>query len=298
MIQIESVTKSFDSFVALDNLSLHIKKGSIYGLIGINGAGKTTIIKHLAGIYRQDAGTILFEGKPVYDDESIKERIGFIPDDFYVFSNYSIKMLRNFYRNTYKNWNDEYYEKLIQLFKLDPNRRIKDFSKGMQKQTAFVFAMSITPDFLLLDEPIDGLDPLVRKLLLQEIVEDVANREMTVLVSSHNLKEMEGMCDSIGIMKGGRMIVERDIDDLKSDIHKVQLAFSQGTEMGIEKFGDLNILHNENRGSVELLVIRGKEEDIRERINTLHPLVYDLLPLTLEEIFTYETEREFNEVPY
>ena len=298
MVRIESVTKNFDGFVALDNVSLQVKKGSIYGLIGINGSGKTTIIKHIAGIYKQDKGEVLFEDSPLYDNISIKERIGFIPDDFYVFPNYTIRTLQKFYKNLYPKWNDERYKKFLQLFKLDPSRKIKNFSKGMQKQAAFIFAMSIMPDFLLLDEPIDGLDPIVRKLLLQEIVADVAERELTVLVSSHNLKEMEGICDSVGIMKNGKMIIERDIDDLKSDVHKIQVAFPKDIPLGAEKFGDLNILHIENSGSVEFLVVRGKESEILNRIKPFNPLVYDLLPLTLEEIFTYETEGEFDEIPY
>lgn len=298
MIEVNSVTKTFDNFVALNNLNLNIKKGSIYGLIGINGAGKTTIIKHLAGIYRQDTGTVLFEGRPLYDDVSIKERVGFIPDDLYFFPNYSISALRKFYRNLYKNWNDERYEKLLEVFKLEPKRKIKNFSKGMQKQVAFIFAMSIMPDFLLLDEPIDGLDPIVRKLLMQEVMEDVASRELTVLVSSHNLKEMEGICDSIGIMKKGSMVLESDIDELKSDIHKIQVAFANNVSKGSEKFANLNILHIESRGSVELLVVKGKENDVIGQISALNPLLYDILPLTLEEIFTYETEGKLDEIPY
>jgi len=298
MIEIDSVTKTFDGFTALDNFSMNIKKGSIYGLIGVNGSGKTTIIKHIAGIYKQDKGSILFEGEPVYDNALVKERVGFIPDDMHFFTNHSIKALRSFYRNIYKNWNDERYEKLVKLFKLDSGRRINKFSKGMQKQTAFIFAMSIMPDFLLLDEPIDGLDPIVRKLLMQEVMEDVADRELTVLVSSHNLKEMEGICDAVGIMKNGKMLIERDIDDLKSDIHKVQIAFKDSTQVDDLKYKTLNILHKEKQGSVELLIVRGKENDVIGNIENLNPVIYDLLPLTLEEIFTYETGGEFNEVPY
>ncbi len=298
MIKIEKLSKTFDGFVALHNLNLNIKKGSIYGLVGINGAGKTTIIKHLAGVYRQDEGMLLIDNKPVYDDVSIKERVGYISDDLYFFPNYSIKSLKGFYKGMYKNWSDERFNTLLKLFKLDERRKLSKFSKGMQKQAAFIFAMSIMPDVLLLDEPIDGLDPVVRKLVMQQIVDDVANRQLTVLVSSHNLKEMEGICDSIGIMKNGQMIIERDLDDLKSDVHKVQVAFALDNPLGVEKYGNLNILHMEKRGSVELLIIRGKEADILTQIKSLSPLVYDLLPLTLEEIFIYETEGEMNEIPY
>lgn len=298
VIKIENLSKSFDGFAALNNLNLSVAKGSIYGLVGVNGSGKTTIIKHLAGIYRQDIGNILIDNKPVYDDVSIKERVGFIPDDLYFFPNYSIKMLRGFYRSLYKSWDDERFKILLEMFKLDERRRLSKFSKGMQKQAAFIFAMSTMPDVLLLDEPIDGLDPIVRKLVLQQVVDDVASRQMTVLVSSHNLKEMEGICDSIGIVKNGKMIIERDLDDLKSDVHKVQVAFAEDTTTEKSKYGDLNILHIERRGSIELLVIRGEEHDVLGRIKSLNPLVYDLLPLTLEEIFIYETEGKLDEIPY
>jgi len=294
MVQIENLTKKFDSFTALNSLNLNIKKGSIYGLVGINGSGKTTAIKHLAGIYRQDNGTVSIDGMPVYDNAALKAKVGFIPDDLYFFPNYNMKSLRNFYATMYTTWNDKRYVRLQEMFKLDEKRRVSKFSKGMQKQAAFIFAMSIMPSFLLLDEPIDGLDPIVRRLIMQEIIEDVAEREMTVLVSSHNLKEMDGICDAIGIIKNGQMVIERDLDDLKSDVHKVQLAFD--TNLETSELG-LQILHEESRGSISLLVIRGSEEEVTQRINSFNPLIFDRLPLTLEEIFVYETEGA-NEIPY
>jgi ABC-2 type transport system ATP-binding protein len=295
MIKAEKIIKSFDGFTALNELSLNVKKGSIYGLVGVNGSGKTTIIKHLAGVYRQDKGSVLIDGIPVYDNAGIKERVGYIPDDLYFFKNYSIKSLKPFYRGLYKNFNADRCNALTELFKLDPKRRLSKFSKGMLKQAAFIFTMSIMPDVLLLDEPIDGLDPIVRKLVLQQIVEDVAERGLTVLISSHNLKEMEGICDSIGIVKKGRMITERDLDDLKSDVHKVQVALPQDTAANYE---GLNILHSEERGSVALLIIRGAYDEVESKIRRLNPLVFDILPLTFEEIFIYETEGEFDEIPY
>jgi len=294
MVQIENLTKTFDNFTALNSLNLNIKKGSIYGLVGINGSGKTTAIKHLAGIYRQDNGTVNIDGMPVYDNAALKAKVGFIPDDLYFFPNYNMKSLRKFYATMYTTWNDQRYVRLQEMFKLDEKRRVSKFSKGMQKQAAFIFAMSIMPSFLLLDEPIDGLDPIVRRLIMQEIIEDVAEREMTVLVSSHNLKEMDGICDAIGIIKNGQMVIERDLDDLKSDVHKVQLAF--GNNLETSELG-LQVLHEESRGSISLLVIRGSEEEVTQRINSFNPLIFDRLPLTLEEIFVYETEGA-NEIPY
>ena len=295
MVQIENLTKTFDGFTALDKLNLNIKKGSIYGLVGVNGSGKTTAIKHLAGIYRQDSGSVTLDGTPVYDNAGLKAKVGFISDDVYFFPHYNIKSLRGFYANMYSTWNEERYRHLLGMFKLDDKRKVSKFSKGMQKQTAFIFAMSIMPNFLLLDEPIDGLDPIVRRLIMQEVIDDVAEREMTVLVSSHNLKEMDGICDAIGIIKSGRMVIERDLDDLKSDVHKVQLAFD-GT-LPTHELG-LQVLHEESRGSIKMLVIRGKEDEVSQRIKSFNPLIFDRLPLTLEEIFVYETEGASNEIPY
>lgn len=297
MIQVSGLTKTFDGFRALNELNLSVKKGSIYGLVGVNGSGKTTIIRHLTGIYRQDSGTVRIDDEYVYDNINIKKRMGYIPDELYFFPNYSIKAYAKFYSKLFKSWNHERYTKLLQMFGLDDRRRMSKFSKGMQKQAAFIFIMSAMPDIMILDEPIDGLDPVVRKLVMQNIVEDVAERDMTVLISSHNLKEMEGICDSIGIVRDGRMAIERDLDDLKSDVHKIQAAYPANIQQGIEKYAPLNVLHIEYRGTVEILVVRDKEESIRNHISALKPLVYDLLPLTLEEIFIYEMEGEYNEIP-
>ena len=312
MVQIQNLTKSFSGFTALNDLNLNIKKGSIYGLVGVNGAGKTTAIKHLAGIYQQDTGSVTIQDMPVYNNVQIKQKVGFIPDDLYFFPNYNIRSLQKFYARMYKNtWNPQRYQLLLDMFQLDPKRKISRFSKGMQKQAAFIFAMSIMPEFLLLDEPIDGLDPIVRRRIMQEVITDVADREMTVLVSSHNLKEMDGICDAIGIIKNGRMVVERDLDDLKSDVHKIQVAFPSSflqdhlmqdnlVQANLSAALSLQILHAESRGSIQMLVIRGKEEEVIEKIKATNPLIFDRLPLTLEEIFVYETEGADHDVhiPY
>ena len=250
MIQVSGLYKSFDGFPALKDLHLHVKKGSIYGLIGTNGSGKTTVINHLTGVWKQDEGTITIDGQEIYDNEPLKQRLGYIPDDLRFFA------------------------------------KISRFSKGMQKQAAFSLVMATMPDILILDEPIDGLDPLIRKLVWKYIVEDVAERETTVLVSSHNLREMEGICDSIGILDHGRMVLERDLDELKSDIHKVQVAFRGSAPEGA--YDGLNILHKESRGSVDLLIVRNRRDLVEEQIEAVNPAIFDLLPLSLEEIFIYE----------
>jgi len=289
MVQISNLTKHFENHTALRGLNLNIKKGSIYGLVGVNGSGKTTAIKHLAGIYRQNSGTVTIDDQPVYDNAPLKARVGYIPDELFFFAGYNLSMTRRFFRNLYGTWNDNYYTNLISLLQLDEKRRLNRFSKGMQKQAAFALTLSAMPEVLILDEPIDGLDPIVRKTVFSQIIKDVADRGMTVLISSHNLKEMDDICDAVGIIKEGQMVIERDLDDLKTDVHKVQVAFEAGAE-SLQSAPGFTILHKESRGTVELLVIRGSDEAVSTKIKALKPLVYDHLPLTLEEIFIYENK--------
>ena len=287
MINVVDLTKSFDGFKALSHLNMNVKKGSIYGLVGTNGAGKTTVIKHITGIYRADSGEVLIEEDRVYDNRKIKERIGYIADDLYFFAGYSLFEMANFYKGLYKDFDLIRFSAMVKRFALDPNQKLSRFSKGMQKQAVFILTLATKPDFLILDEPIDGLDPIIRKLVWNYIVEDVAEREMTVLVSSHNLRELENICDSIGIISKGKMVIERDLDELRADIHKVQVAFPQETKIADILTG-LTVLHREKRGSVELLIIRNHKEKVEEAFLKEKPLVFDMLPLTLEEIFIYE----------
>ena len=293
MIQVSGLYKSFDDFTALSGLNVHVEKGSIYGLIGVNGSGKTTLIKHLTGVLRPDSGEITIHHENIYDNIALKEKMGYIPDDLYFFNSYNLKDMAGFYSKIYPSWNQERYQKMLKEFDLSSTRRISKFSKGMQKQAAFILTMSSMPDYLILDEPIDGLDPIIRKRVWNYVVTDVAQREMTVLVSSHNLREMEGICDYIGILSGGKMVIERDLDELKSDIHKVQVAFKDGKQ---HDFNGLNVLHQETRGSVELLIIRNAKATVEEVIGSLNPAVFDILPLSLEEIFIYEMGGESSEI--
>jgi len=289
MIQVTELTKTFDGFTALNRLNLNVKNGAIYGLVGINGAGKTTAIKHLMGIFRQDSGEVKIDGQPVFNNAPLKARIGFIPDELYFFHGYTIKALRVFYRNMYKRWNDNRFEGLLEAFKLGHKMKLNKLSKGMQKQAMFAYVMSIMPDVLILDEPIDGLDPIVRRQIISSIRDDVAERGLTVLVSSHNLKEMEGFCDSVGIMEKGSMKIERNIDKLTKDIVKVQVAFPQNMPEESSRLEELDILQRERVGSTETIIIRGDEEEVLGRLRSFEPLLLDLIPLTLEEIFMYET---------
>lgn len=288
MIEIKNLVKNFGSFKALDDLNINVKKASVYGLLGPNGAGKTTLIKHLAGIYRQDAGTILIEGKPVYDNAELKSSIVYIPDDFYFFSQYSINEMAKFYSQLYKNWNWQRYELLREVFPIDPKRRVTRLSKGMQKQVAFWLCICTMPKLMILDEPVDGLDPVMRKKVWNLILQDVAERETTVLVSSHNLRELEDVCDHVGILHEGKIMVDRELDNMKSDIHKLQVAFSG--EIPVNFLKDIKVLHKTQNGSVLLLIVKGEKENLISKFKASNPVILDILPLTLEEIFIYELE--------
>jgi len=218
VVQISGLTKNFDGYTALSGLDLNINKGSIYGLVGVNGSGKTTAIKHLAGVFRPDSGHVRLDGAEVFDNAQAKARMSYVPDDLYFFPSYNLQMLGKFYKNMYPTWDENRFAELINLMELDPKRRVARFSKGMQKQAALTLALSAKPEVLLLDEPIDGLDPIVRKRIFTWIIDDVADRQMTVLISSHNLKEMDGICDTVGIIKRGQMIMEKDLDELKAEM--------------------------------------------------------------------------------
>ena len=222
MIEVKGLNKSFGDYRALKDLDLHVNTGSIYGLIGVNGSGKTTLIKHLTGVLMPDSGTVRIDGRDVFDDIEVKERMGYIPDDLYFFGSYSIRNMRSFIKGLYPRWNEERYRAMLADFDLPENKRISKFSKGMQKQAAFVLTMSTMPDVIILDEPVDGLDPLVRRKLWKYIMEDVADRSATVLISSHNLRELEGVVDSVGILSQGEMKLEGDLEELKAYVRKLR----------------------------------------------------------------------------
>ncbi len=282
----ENVVKSFDGFRALDGLSLNVPKGAVYGLVGPNGAGKTTFIKALAGITRIDGGKITVDGENVYDNEKLKKRICYVSDDLYFFPTYTIKQTAKFYAGMYPNWSWDAYRTMLNFFKADENRRCRRMSKGMQKQAAIWMALCSNPDILILDEPVDGLDPVMRKNIWSLIMQAVYDRQMTVLVSSHNLRELEDVCDHVGMVHKGKIVLEKALDDVKGSVHKVQTAF--GASFPAELSKTLNILNSSSFGSVRTLIIKGEEEEIKKEISKYSPLILDILPLTLEEVFIYE----------
>ena len=286
MIQARNVVKSFDGFQALRGTTLHVRRGCIYGLVGPNGAGKSTIIRHIAGIYKPEAGEIYIDGQPIWENVELKQRIAYIPDEIFYYQGASIDDMCKFYRAIYKNFDIELFGKLEEFFpKINRKKKIRSLSKGMQKQVAFWLAISCRPDVLILDEPVDGLDPVMRKQVWSILMKEVADRRMTVLVSSHNLRELEDVCDHVGIMSEGSVILERSLEEMQENTIKIQIAF-EGEMPDMSDIRD--ILHVSNSGRVITVIAKGNAAQITAQIEAKRPLFYDLLPLTLEEIFIYE----------
>ncbi|MBQ7055036.1 MAG: ABC transporter ATP-binding protein [Oscillospiraceae bacterium] len=286
MIKVTDVTKYFDDFKVLDDISMHVRRGTIYGLIGPNGAGKTTIINHINGVLTPKCGEIKINGEPVFENEKVKQSVLNISDDWFYYSTFTIKEMARFYRDMYPAFSNERYEAIKGIFKLDEKRQIRKLSKGMKKQVAFWLSLSAMPDVLILDEPLDGLDPVMRKQVLNLVIADVADREMTVLVSSHNLRELEDICDWVGIIHQGRMILEKPLDDLKGSVHKYQLVIPAEKDDELEKTG--NVLHISRTGSVRSVIIRGDADECDKKMQELAPSLCERISLTLEEVFIYE----------
>ena len=280
MLEMKNVTKTFGKFKALDDLSMTVPKGSVYGLVGPNGAGKSTAIRLMTGIYRPDSGSITLEGMPVYENPVNKVRMGYIPDDIFYFPSASMEEMKSFYKGIYPQFDEELYKKLFEAFQLPRKGAIRRFSKGMQKQAAFHLSLCTHPEMLILDEPVDGLDPVMRRQVWSLILSEVAANGTTVLVSSHNLRELEDICDHVGIMDHGKMLLERSLQDMQGATHKLQLVG--------EVPEGLDILHESQTGRLKTLVVRGDVREISRKVSAANPVYFDVLPLSLEEIFIYE----------
>ena len=286
MIEAKNVVKSFDGFRAVDGLTMTVPHGSIYGLVGPNGAGKSTLLRHVTGVYRQDSGSVLIEGNPVYENPAAKSRIASIPDELYYFLSASTRDMMRFYRGFYPRFDVKRYEALKDVFTTIPEKQpIRRLSKGMQKQSAFWLALCCRPDILVLDEPVDGLDPVMRRQVWSLLLGDVAERGTTVLVSSHNLRELEDVCDHVGIMNQGKVLLERSLSELQDTTVKLQVVYP-GDEPRLP--AELNILHHSAVGRVHTYILRGDRESILNRMQITAPLLLEAIPLTLEEIFIYE----------
>lgn len=279
MLKLDNVTKTFGTFKALDCLSLSVPKGAVYGLVGPNGAGKSTVIRHLTGIYQPDSGTVTVAGQPVADDPNLKERIGYISDDVFYFPTATMEDMHRFYRDVYSRFDEDLYQKLKEVFPL-PTGSIRRFSKGMQKQAAFHLTLSARPDVLILDEPVDGLDPVMRRQVMSLVLSDVAERGTTVLISSHNLRELEDVCDHVGILDHGKMLLEKSLADMQGGTVKLQIV-------GDAPAG-FPILHESRSGRLSTFILRGSYPQVEERCRQMNPPYFDVLPLSLEEIFIYE----------
>ena len=280
MLELKNVTKAFGSFKAIDDLTMTVPQGAVYGLVGPNGAGKSTAIRLLTGVYRPDCGSITMEGMPIYENPVIKSRICSIPDEIFFFPTASLEEMRKYYKGLYPQFDDELFQKLYDVFQLPPKSQLRRFSKGMQKQAAFQLSICTRPDVLVLDEPVDGLDPVMRRQVWSLILSDVAQRGTTVLISSHNLRELEDICDHVGIMDHGKMLLERSLADMQGNTVKLQIVGD--TPEG------LNILHESSSGRLKTLVIRGTADEVTAKAKTVGAAYFDVLPLSLEEIFIYE----------
>ncbi len=282
MLEVKHLTKTFDGFKALDDLTLTVPRGSVYGLVGPNGAGKSTIIRHIMGVYRPDCGEVTLDGQPIYENAALKSTMVCIPDEIFYETADSILDLKRLYKGVYPNFDEQRFLNLGKIFQLDVKKPVRRFSKGMQKQAAFWLAISCRPEVLVLDEPVDGLDPVMRRQIMSILLEDVAENGTTVLVSSHNLRELEDICDHVGIMHKGRLMLERSLSDLQENMVKVQLVLDK------ELPGDLEVVHHSAVGRVQTLIVRGSAEVVQLQLAPLEPLLCDILPLSLEEVFIYE----------
>ena len=280
MLEMKNVTKYFGTFKALDNLSMTVPKGTVYGLVGPNGAGKSTAIRLLTGVYTPSQGRLTMDGAAIYENPRIKQRIGYIPDDIFYFPSATLEEMRRFYRGIYPDFDDKLFERLSEIFNLPKTTPLRRFSKGMQKQAAFHLAICCRPDVLILDEPVDGLDPVMRRQVWSLILADVAERGTTVLISSHNLRELEDICDHVGIMDHGKMLLERSLADMQGNTVKLQMVGN--CPDGLE------ILHETASGRLNTYIIRGTAAEVAEKVEAVNPPYFDVLPLSLEEIFIYE----------
>lgn len=292
MMTLQGAVKRFGDTAVLDGVDLRIPKGTAFGLLGSNGAGKSTILRLFSGIYAAEDGKVLIDDEPVYDNVSAKQKVFFVNDETVQFSGFTLIQLKNFYKQFYPDFSEEIFERLETAIQLPRNRRLSTFSKGMKRQAIVIIGIACCTPYLLLDEAFDGLDPTMRIIVKRMLVNAMCERELTVVISSHNLKEINEMCDSAALLHHGKIIFNRQLDSLKGTVHKMQLAFAdREREYTREDFAALpEILHFERTQSIYHVIAKGDEETLRKALEPLHPVVADMIPLTLEEIFIYELE--------
>lgn len=286
MIEATGLVKKFGDFKALKEITFKISGGQVYGLVGSNGSGKSTLLRILAGVYEQDGGLIAVDNVKVFDNTEMKGRIFFLSDTPYFFNNATLIDMADFYNRMYPNFSYTRLEELNKIFTIDPKGKISNMSKGMQRQAALILAFASSPDYLLLDEAFDGLDPVMRASLKQLIAADIADRNMTVIIASHNLRELEDLCDSVGLLHFGELVFNENLSTLKTGVHKIQAAFKTVPETEI--FKGLQVLKHERTGSLLQMVIKGDVKEINAFFEKLDPIFFEQTPLTLEEVFIYE----------
>lgn len=290
MLKVENISKNLGNKMVLENCSLNVKDGSVVGLIGPNGAGKSTLLRCICDVYQSDSGSITFNGETIHENEYLKQNILYLSDDPYYMYNATIKEMKEFYQIFYPQFDEEVYRKYLKAFKLDENKNMNNFSKGMKRQSFILMALAISPKLLLLDESFDGLDPMMRLLFKRAINECIETKEMSIIISSHNLRELEDICDHFAILENAHIETSGDIDDTKESIHKIQVAFKE--EKQRNDFDGLDIMHYSQQGRIVTMVVKGDLEKNKKVINEMNPLIMDILPVNLEEIFIYEMERK------
>ncbi|WLC71072.1 ABC transporter ATP-binding protein [Clostridium estertheticum] len=292
MIDIKNMSKKIDDKYILKNVDLHVNKGSIFGIIGENGAGKTTLIKCLTGIYRANEGSILIDGEEVFDNNKIKQRIGYVSDENQYFSSFKVKELLEFYKKAYNDFSKERFDELNIKFKIPLNRRIRELSKGMKMRTAILLNLSIKPDILILDEPTSGLDPVIKKELMSIIVDEVASRDVTVFISSHHLDHIERICDNIAIIKNGTIKLKSSMEDAKNSMKKLQMMFKDGVNIN-EKLSSINgVIKVETIGRVNYIITKNYTKDLEKKLYDMGAEFIEIVDMSLEDMFIYFVEEE------
>ena len=288
MICAKNITMQFDDFTALKNLNCEIPDGIIYGLVGSNGAGKSTFLRLLSGVYKPKSGEITVDGAPVYENPHVKRKILYVPDELYFLPQSNMKIMANLYRSVYDDFSMERFDKLTKTFGLNPKGNFNTFSKGMKRQAATILALSAMPQYLFFDETFDGLDPVMRNLVKQVIYNDVMERKTTTIITSHSLRELEDTCDQLALLHKGGVVFESDIQNLKTSLFKVQVAFKESFDR--TKFENIEMLNYTQAASVATFIAKGDRDAVAAQIRTMNPLLLDVLPLNLEEVFVYEME--------
>lgn len=288
MIEVRGLTKRFGNFTALSNVTCTIPEGCIYGMVGSNGAGKSTLLRLISGVYRPDAGEIFIDGQPVYENTAMKARIAFVPDELYFLGGADMRRMAQLYAAAYPAFDKARFEALTASFKLDPTKPLSTFSKGMRRQASIILSLSSRPKYIFFDETFDGLDPIMRTLVKKLIVEDVLDRHATAIITSHSLRELEDTCDQLALLHKGGLVLESDVQNLKTSLFKIQIAFNHDYDRDL--FAGLDILHYTRHGSVASFIVRGDREQTVAALQAKLPVLLDILPLSLEEVFTYEME--------